>query len=306
MPLRLLGLCGADDSVDPRLLMVLSQQYAWLEWGVLFRPDKEGEPRYASPEWVERLAAARREFGGRARLAAHLCSTRVDEVLRGDASFCERLRELGFGRVQVNATAVNGVDMSLVAAADACERLLSVIRAVPSMEFILQRNAQTQPLWAPILARGAPPNVSVLFDESMGTGQLSASFPAPLPGVCCGFAGAARPLAAHACADVRAMAGGPACPPVLRSRTRSSCFSCLPALLTPVAGGLGPSNLEQMLQLILGSAGSSAVWVDMESSLRTCTAQGADTFDVAKCFACAMVAVDNFGMPSTPEPPGAT
>lgn len=198
MPLRLLGLCGADDSVDPRLLMVLSQQYAWLEWGVLFRPDKEGEPRYASPGWVERLAAARREFGGRARLAAHLCSTRVDEVLRGDASFCERLRELGFGRVQVNATAVNGVDMSLVAAADACERLLSVIRAVPSMEFILQRNAQTQPLWAPILARGAPPNVSVLFDESMGTGQLSASFPSPLPGVCCGFAGAARPLAAHA------------------------------------------------------------------------------------------------------------
>lgn len=74
----------------------------------------------------------------------------------------------------------------------------------------------------------------------------------------------------------------------------------------PVAGGLGPSNLEQMLPLILGSAGSSAVWVDMESSLRTCTAQGTDTFDVAKCFACAMVAVDNFGMPSTPASPGAT
>lgn len=192
MPLACMGLCGADDSVDPRLLMVLSQQYGWLEWGVLFRPDKEGEPRYASPSWVDRLAAAKREFCGGARLAAHLCSTRVDEVLRGEASFVLKLLELGFGRVQVNATAINGVDMTLVSAPDASAQLLAVIRAVPGMEFILQRNAQTRPLWEPILAQGAPPNVSVLFDESMGTGQVSAAFPPPLAGIRCGFAGTHR------------------------------------------------------------------------------------------------------------------
>ncbi|KAG8459073.1 hypothetical protein KFE25_002480 [Diacronema lutheri] len=251
MSLSCVGFCGADDSVDPRLLMALSRQYEWLEWGVLFRPDKQGEPRYASPAWVERLAVARLEFGGTARLAAHLCSTRVDEVLRGDASFVSRLVDLGFRRVQVNATAVNGVDMSLVSAPDASARLLSVIRAVPGIEFILQRNAQTRLLWEPILAQGPPPNVSVLFDESMGTGQLSASFPAPIAGVECGF-----------------------------------------------AGGLGPGNLEQSLRLILAASAGRAVWVDMESSLRTRTADGDDTFDVAKCFTCAMVAVDHFGMPA--------
>eukprot|EP00302_Diacronema_sp_CCMP2436_P001996 CAMPEP_0179842764 /NCGR_PEP_ID=MMETSP0982-20121206/3310_1 /TAXON_ID=483367 /ORGANISM="non described non described, Strain CCMP 2436" /LENGTH=250 /DNA_ID=CAMNT_0021727077 /DNA_START=254 /DNA_END=1006 /DNA_ORIENTATION=+ len=241
--LRVMGFCGADDSVDPRMLVALSRQYGWLEWGVIFRPDKQGEPRYASPAWVERLAAARRASGeAPVRLAAHLCSTRVDEVLREDATFLQELRGLGFARVQINATAINGVDMSLVSAPGASAKLLAVINAVPEVEFILQRNAQTLPLLDPILAKGTPPNVSVLFDESMGTGVLS-PFPPPLAGVRCGF-----------------------------------------------AGGLGPANIEETLRALL--VDGSSFWVDMESSLRTRTEDGTDVFDVSKCFACAMVAVE--------------
>jgi hypothetical protein len=38
--LRAMGFCGADDSVDPTLLQLLSTKYSWIEWGVLFRPGK--------------------------------------------------------------------------------------------------------------------------------------------------------------------------------------------------------------------------------------------------------------------------
>jgi hypothetical protein len=40
--LRALGLCGADDSVHPNMLILLSTAYPFIEFGVLFRPDKEG------------------------------------------------------------------------------------------------------------------------------------------------------------------------------------------------------------------------------------------------------------------------
>jgi hypothetical protein len=38
--LRALGLCGADDSVNPNLLAMISHSYPFVEFGVLFRPDK--------------------------------------------------------------------------------------------------------------------------------------------------------------------------------------------------------------------------------------------------------------------------
>jgi len=38
--LRALGFCGADDSVDPFLLGIICNSYPFVEFGVLFRPDK--------------------------------------------------------------------------------------------------------------------------------------------------------------------------------------------------------------------------------------------------------------------------
>lgn len=38
--LRKLGFCGADDSVSPNFLGLICQSYPFVEFGVLFRPDK--------------------------------------------------------------------------------------------------------------------------------------------------------------------------------------------------------------------------------------------------------------------------
>ena len=62
--LRCMGFCGADDTVEPAKLKEISEKHEWVEWGVLFRPDREGLPRYASRAWVE-LGSSRR---GRCKL----------------------------------------------------------------------------------------------------------------------------------------------------------------------------------------------------------------------------------------------
>ena len=90
--LRCLGFCGADDTVEPAALKQISEQHGWVEWGILFRPDKAGSARFASDEWLTRLGQV--NSAGRMRLAGHLCATHVDDLLRGDTSFVRKLRDV--------------------------------------------------------------------------------------------------------------------------------------------------------------------------------------------------------------------
>mmetsp|Transcript_19825 Transcript_19825/g.35249 ORF Transcript_19825/g.35249 Transcript_19825/m.35249 type:complete len:318 (+) Transcript_19825:189-1142(+) len=246
VPLHAVGFCGVDETVDPLALAEISGATPWAEWGVLFRPEKEGQPRFPGKEWVEKLAAAARANGS--QLAAHLCSSRCEEVLRGDCTFVQSLYELGFRRVQVNATSANGVDSSNLAAQ--VDSLLSSIRAAPGIEWILQRNTETQPLWEPILALGEadrPSNMSVLFDDSVGTGVERQTFPCPTTarGLPCGYAGGLGPK------NIR-------------------------------------SILERMHDSVGGSFNTlRAPWVDMESSLRSVdAATSEDTFSLENVKQC--------------------
>lgn len=248
MKLRALGFCGADDSVHPNQLALVSHAYPFVEWGVLFRPDKEGTPRYASPQWVKQLAQVAAKFEKsskcRMKLAAHLCERRVNEVLQGDDDFIRHLPHLGFGRVQINATAVNGVDVSQLGAS--IPTFLTVVSKYPQLEFILQKNEETRPLWDGILqlddpplagSKGRlPPNVSMLLDESKGTGVLADNWPAPPVEYEIGY-----------------------------------------------AGGIGPDNIQQVLQKVQQAAADRSVWIDMESRLRS-KKNGKDIFDLDKCY----------------------
>lgn len=231
--LRAVGFCGVDDSVSPRMLVVLAQAYPKVEFGVLFRPDKEGQPRYASKEWVERLACATKTTN--MKLAAHLCGSRVNDILQGQKSFVKQLQEWKFKRVQINATAVNGVDTSRLK--EAVGPLKSVMEAFPMLEFIIQKNDETQRLWQGLIDSGLTKNVVMLVDESKGTGVAAAAWPSPPPDYDIGY-----------------------------------------------AGGIGPSNISQVLSDVKLASRGRPVWIDMESSLRS-TKNGKDVFDVDKCFA---------------------
>lgn len=192
LEVRAIGFCGADDSVSPGLMQLLSAKYNWIEWGVLFRPDLEGTPRYATRAWVEELDKVNKATGSNMRLAAHLCQMRCQQVIEGDASFVKELEGLGFGRVQVNATTANGVDMNPSRFGEYASQLRSTIEAVPGVEFIFQLNAETQPVFD-IISLKPPLNMSVLHDASCGLGIEITSLPAPSGPIPCGYAGGIGP-----------------------------------------------------------------------------------------------------------------
>lgn len=292
MKLRAVGLCGVDDSVHPKQLVMYAHLYPFLEFGVLFRPDKEGQPRYPTPDWVRRLSKAvklRNEHEHkhehnhnttphRMKLAAHLCERRVDEVLRGDDAFVQQLQEWGFGRVQINATAVNGVDTSVFEHPEQpfVRGFLSVAAKHPNLEFILQQNEETRPLWEGVLEHCGdefPDNVSMLLDESKGTGVLPNHWP-PIP-----------PLT--------------------------------PCCSIGYAGGIGPGNITSVFDAIeaandtgLNTTADASnkqtngdfrgIWIDMESSLRSET-NGRDVFDLEKCFRVVMAVCDDKRLFSHPS-----
>jgi len=191
-----MGFCGADDTVEPSSLREVSTKHPWVEWGVLFRPELQGTPRYASWEWLDRfreeVTTARADDGSLLmRTAAHLCGDHVSELLVGDAAFASKVHnDYGFNRIQINPTAANGVDSSNLAAG--VPGIRACMEALPSVEFIVQVNEETAGLWEPLC--GDPPeNMAILFDESKGLGKLPEDWPQPYAHIPCGYAGGLGP-----------------------------------------------------------------------------------------------------------------
>jgi len=190
-----LGLCGVDDSVDVEMLRILSSRYSHVEFGILFHEEKAGTPRFPSEKWTDELADMASVSMPPMRLAAHLCGKRCQELLtQGTLEWVrEHLVARGFGRIQVNATKVNGVEIPDMAVA--AQHLRAAIKEVPEVEWIIQANEETRLLWEPLLSEQCPPgNVSLLFDASCGTGKLATTFtPPPRNGIACGYAGGLGP-----------------------------------------------------------------------------------------------------------------
>lgn len=65
------------------------QRYPWVEWGVLFRDDKEGQPRFASSAWVDDLVEVNRTTPMQVRTARSPWRVRAACYLRAG---CVQLR----------------------------------------------------------------------------------------------------------------------------------------------------------------------------------------------------------------------
>lgn len=263
--LRAMGFCGVDDSVSQEFLMLLSRAYPFIEWGILFRSDLEGTPRYASWKWTSDLCnlnvSRAASVGSREgfsklplRLAAHLCGSRCQEILDGNSDFVKVLSEMGFGRVQVNATKANNVTIDPNGIASTIENIRKSMTAVPAIEWILQYNNETKCLCDSFLS-DPHPNMSILYDSSCGLGIQMRDFPTPV----------------------------------------------LPDIRYGYAGGIGPKNIKDMLTSIRSASEGKAVWIDMESSLRMNiideSGEVQDVFSVDKCLSCARTGADYFGLP---------
>lgn len=192
--LRYMGFCGADDSVAPELLQVLSLHYPWVEWGFLLRPDMEGSPRYPTKNWIDKVTSFNKQTGEVMRFAGHLCGSRCQQVIDGDYSYVKELAKMGFGRIQVNATSANNVVLNSNQFEEYAENLLQGMSQVPELEWIIQANNESKGIWEILITKPAS-NMSILFDSSCGMGKLLSEFPAPFtnPDIKCGYAGGIGP-----------------------------------------------------------------------------------------------------------------
>lgn len=100
MPLDRVTITGADDSVDPTDLLVLSREYPFLECGILVSAKHQGEPRFPTHAWIERLQdlACMTQCG---HLALHLCGEWVRDLLQGVINIPQGMR-VQFERMQLN------------------------------------------------------------------------------------------------------------------------------------------------------------------------------------------------------------
>lgn len=190
MKLRYLGLCGIDDTVNIQDLLNISKKYPFLEWGILLRSDLEGVARYPTADWINDFLQRRSKCGYSVNVAGHLCGNRVIELLSGDYQYIEYLKSHKFNRLQVNATAINGVRLNGGSLSLYYKNLITAVRAFPELEWIIQRNAETESFCQVIETNATNyRNISFLFDSSCGTGKLSLDFPDPPKGFMCGYAG---------------------------------------------------------------------------------------------------------------------
>jgi hypothetical protein len=82
---------------------------------------------------VEWLCKLNKDTGGLMHLAGHLCGSRCSEPLERNFTFIQELRDLGFGRVQINATFANNVIVDPNRFQEYADNLLHCMRSVPDI-----------------------------------------------------------------------------------------------------------------------------------------------------------------------------
>ena len=165
--LRLVGLCGVDNNTNMADIVKLNKKYPFIEWGILFHSHKINQPRYPGWPWINNL------LNYDIRLAAHFCGNYVNDLLCGETTFLRKIINLGFKRIQINATRANDVELSIFP--NKKYYLGKIFKTFSDIEFILQRNQETEDLCIDI-EKAVLPNVSFLYDASCGQGIYDPEF----------------------------------------------------------------------------------------------------------------------------------
>lgn len=194
---------GADDSIDPAVLASISQQYPYVEWGILFSPKHQGSPRYPSDGWLDGLLDVAQGTRALFKLSAHLCGGWVRELMSGQCTeqrfrFRAEYSDLWpfFQRVQLNFHAERQrIAPGLVSTLVDAQR-----------SFIMQCDGENDVMVREFARQTRM--VSPLFDTSGGAGIVPHHWPKPWPGVYCGYAGGMGPENVHGVIkDIEAVAG---------------------------------------------------------------------------------------------------
>jgi hypothetical protein len=184
------SLTGADDGVPVRTLRDISSTHPFVEWAILYYPEREGSPRNPTPAWREQFLS---DVPG--RTAAHLCGEQVFEELLSPQLAKARIDDLRrFGRVQLNINARKQVFED--------PKVLKVYQTLleEGLTLIVQYHENSKSLIEQFVASCGQEELSrihVLFDNSRGKGMRPEGWLGPLRVanrvLVCGYAGGLGP-----------------------------------------------------------------------------------------------------------------
>ncbi len=188
--LKFVTLTGADDSIEPMDLIELSQEFPFVEWGILVSMKQQGKERFPSLDWMDQLAmdCYSEIHETPVNLSLHVCGKYTRDILAhgDDTLFKEMGMELLmlFNRVQLN-THCEAHDWNL-------EKLSAMMSNYKDKEFIFQLDGNSTNESKAKLLRfdHKVMNMSFLHDCSHGAGLLPFSWPIPpVSTVATGYAG---------------------------------------------------------------------------------------------------------------------
>lgn len=171
MKLDRVTITGADDSIKPSSLAVLSARYPFVEWGILESATQTGHPRFPTLAWLEELWRVRQD-NPRMQLSLHLCGRWLRGLLQGaKPPMRPQLLDM-FQRVQLNFHAENqtiGKGFEEALAALGAEEIIFQIDGNMGQEIIAHVEGN-----GPQSFRCVP-----LFDLSHGAGTVPNDWPKP-------------------------------------------------------------------------------------------------------------------------------
>lgn len=196
MNLDRVTITGADDSVRPEDLFNLSEEFPYVEWGILVSAHGMGSPRFPSAQWIKELHARAATM----QLSIHLCGRWLRSLMMGELDpIILELADARFQRLQLNFHAETLPYRGA---------FIDAVKRFGSLQVIFQIDGAGGHTFYDF-AKSAI-NAVPLFDVSHGAGGLPAKWPAPL-GPYQGYAGGLAPenlaaqleLISQAAGDVR-------------------------------------------------------------------------------------------------------
>lgn len=179
--LTMVTLTGADDSVEPGHLLDISNEYPFVEWGILFAT-RSREPRLPGVQWINRLL--RETEGTSIRLSAHFCGAHLTSIMRDGRFPLTQKGVEAFQRCQLNFHGVRRSD----ADADGVYRAFT---GGWNGEVIVQLDSVNDWILDGLLDRNV--RASGLYDLSHGAGIKPDEWPKPNQRWEIGYAGGLGP-----------------------------------------------------------------------------------------------------------------
>jgi hypothetical protein len=167
--IKTVTITGADDSIHPKELLQLSDEFPFVEWGILFSKSSEGKNRYPSAAWQEKLREVWHDNHALS-FCGHICGRWVRDICDGFWTIYDEKKLDMFQRFQLNFHAqVHSLNKDNFIKGFSSPRIAFSGQGTPR-QFIFQLDDVNNGILDYAKEKGV--NAVPLFDLSGGAGRL--------------------------------------------------------------------------------------------------------------------------------------